>query len=245
MSSDAPGAASLGGETKGRPGSDSFPHARPGALLVDYGGVLTSSLSECLDAFCTTDALDPADLQKAIRDMSGDAVSDLETGRLSIPDFEERLAARLRTHEGRAVPAPGLLTRMFAGFVAEPAMIAALRTARRHGIRTALVSNSWGLDYPRHDWVELFDAVVISGEVGVRKPEPEIYLLAAASVGVAPPDCVFVDDLPVNVRGAVAVGMCGVHHVDQVTTLADLEAIFGVPLSAAFPAGRESEASGG
>jgi len=107
-------------------------------------------------------------------------------------------------------------------------MLDVVRRARESGVRTALVSNSWGTDaYPRDDFDVLFDAVVISGDVGMRKPEPQIYRYAAAQVGVAPEQCVFVDDLAVNVRGAAAVGMCGVHHTDVATTVAELEALFG------------------
>jgi HAD superfamily hydrolase (TIGR01509 family) len=110
-------------------------------------------------------------------------------------------------------------------------MVEAVRRARAAGVRTALVSNSWGNDYPRHEWDGLFHAVVISGEVGMRKPEPGIYLHAANLLGVETPQCVFVDDLGPNVRGATAVGMVGVHHVTPTQTLAELEALFGVALT--------------
>jgi putative hydrolase of the HAD superfamily len=119
---------------------------------------------------------------------------------------------------------------MFAGFRSEPVMHDVLRHARAAGIATALLSNSWGLDYPREGWDELFDVVVISGEVGMRKPEPGIYLRAAADLGLPPQRCVVVDDLTPNVRGAVAVGMVGVHHTDPEQTVVELEALFGVPL---------------
>jgi epoxide hydrolase-like predicted phosphatase len=111
-------------------------------------------------------------------------------------------------------------------------MVAVVLAARARGIRTALLSNSWGLDYDRTGWAELFDAVVISGEVGLRKPEPAIYRLAAERLGVAPEGCVFVDDLAPNVRGAAAVGMVGVHYVDHVRAVGELEELFGVPLMA-------------
>ena len=99
------------------------------------------------------------------------------------------------------------------------------------GIPTALLSNSWGNEYPRELWAGMFDAVLISGEVGLRKPEPEIYLLTAERLGLTPEDCVFVDDLKINVRGAVAVGMVGIHHKTYESTLLELESILGVSLS--------------
>jgi putative hydrolase of the HAD superfamily len=161
----------------------------------------------------------------------GNPVHALERGELTIEEFERELARRLRSVDGSAVEAAGMLTRMFAGFEApQPLMLAALRRARSAGLRTALLSNSWGLDYPREGWDELFDTVVISGEVGMRKPEPEIYRLAATRLGVGPDECVFVDDLAPNIRGAVAVGMVGIHHSDAEQTVGELEGVFGLSL---------------
>jgi epoxide hydrolase-like predicted phosphatase len=111
-------------------------------------------------------------------------------------------------------------------------MVDAVRAAKVHGLGTALLSNSWGLGYDRADWAALFDVVVISGEVGLRKPEPAIYRLAAERLGARPEECVFVDDLAHNVRGAAAAGMVGVHHTSVEMTLSELEALFGVPLRA-------------
>lgn len=205
------------------------------ALVVDYGGVLTSPVVASIGAWCETDGVDPAAFGAAMKawrveDPQANPVHDLETGALSGADFERGLAARLRTRDGQPVPAEGLLARMFAGFGEEPLMVSVLRRARTAGLRTALLSNSWGNDYPREQWPELFDAVVISGEVGLRKPQPEIYLLAASRLGLAPRECVFVDDLPANVRGASAVGMVGVEHTDPARTVDELDVLFGVGL---------------
>jgi len=115
---------------------------------------------------------------------------------------------------------------MFDGFEADVAMLEVLRRLHGLDVRTALVSNSWGFDYPRDAWEGLFDAVVISGEVGARKPDPEIYLLTARRLGLPPDACVFVDDLAVNVRGAAAVGMIGVHHTSPDSTIEELEILF-------------------
>ena len=65
-------------------------------------------------------------------------------------------------------------------------MTGVLAQAKEHGVRTALLSNSWGFDYDRVGWDALFDVVVISGEVGLRKPDEEIYLLTAQRLGVEP-----------------------------------------------------------
>jgi FMN phosphatase YigB (HAD superfamily) len=88
------------------------------------------------------------------------------------------------------------------------------------------------MDYPRDEWDGAFDVVVISGEVGMRKPEPAIYLHTATLLGLRPEECVFVDDLSPNVRGAVDVGMVGVRHVSPEQTIDELEALFGMSLRA-------------
>ena len=204
-------------------------------LLVDYGGVLTTSLEDTMTAWAQADGVDRAEFAAVLRrwlDRPGDnPVHDLETGRLSEADFEQRLAAELRRRDGAPVPAAGLVQRMLGGFRPVASMIAVVSAARASGIRTALVSNSWGLNYPREGWDQLFDAVVISGEVGMRKPDPDIYTHTADLLGLRPQQCVFVDDLTPNVRGAAAVGMVGVHHTDLETTVAELEALFGLTFS--------------
>jgi HAD superfamily hydrolase (TIGR01509 family) len=119
---------------------------------------------------------------------------------------------------------------MFDAIEHAPDMNALVVRARHQGLRTALLSNSWGNEYPRHGWDDMFDAVVISGEVGMRKPEERIYRFAADQVRAQPSECVFVDDLRPNVEAAVLTGMVGVHHRDYRTTALELEAVFEVPL---------------
>lgn len=206
----------------------------PSALIVDYGGVLTAPLGSTVTPWLAADRIDPERFRDLMRSWFGaDATvnigHDLETGRMSPADFQPLFAAELRRADGTVPEADGLLARMFGGFTAEPAMLDVVRRARGYGLRTGLLSNSWGFDYPREGWAELFDAVVISGEVGMRKPDPEIYALATERLGVPPPECVFVDDLRPNVRAAVTAGLLGVHHVDVPTTIEELEAIFARP----------------
>ena len=109
-------------------------------------------------------------------------------------------------------------------------MVDVVRAARTAGVRTGLLSNSWGLDYERDGWDTLFDAVVISGEVGLRKPDPAIYALASQQLALIPEQIVFVDDLRPNVRAAAAAGMVGVQHVDLETTVSELEILFDASL---------------
>jgi epoxide hydrolase-like predicted phosphatase len=217
------------------------------ALIFDYGGVLTSPLLSTTDSWLDSDGIDPESFRNAMRDWLGlsygtDAadspVHALERGEVEVPDFERQLAARLTTLDGRPVEAEGLLTRMFSGSGWEPQMAEVLRHAKAAGLATALLSNSWGLAYPREHWDELFDVVVISGEVGMRKPEPRIYRLAAERLGLAPEACVFVDDLAPNIRGAAEVGMVGVHHVTPQQTIEELENLLGISLRANARGGR-------
>ncbi|HEY5335642.1 MAG TPA: HAD family phosphatase [Mycobacteriales bacterium] len=204
----------------------------PKALILDYGGVLTGNLGDALNAWLAADDIDPEAFGALMREWLTpgaeiNPIHELELGTLPNNDFETRLAARLVTRAGKSVAAEGLLLRMFAAFGEEPDMYALLLRARQSGVRTALLSNSWGNSYPREQFAALFDVVVISGEVRLRKPDPEIYLLTARQLGLVPAECVFVDDLPPNVTAATETGMVGIRHADAATTVAEVEAIFG------------------
>jgi epoxide hydrolase-like predicted phosphatase len=206
------------------------------ALVVDYGGVLTNSLGDAMRGWAEEAGVDHDEFGALMREWLLEGAADnpahaLERGHLSDAEFSVALAARLRRADGTALPSDGLLRKMMAGFVPNSSpMVAVVLKARQHGVKTALLSNSWGLDYDRTGWDELFDAVIISGEVGLRKPEPEIYQLAAERVGLAPEECVFVDDLAPNVRGAAAVGMVGVHYADHDRVVTELEELLGITL---------------
>ena len=149
----------------------------------------------------------------------------LETGAVEEEQFEPRFASLL------GVAAPSLIDRLFAGSGPDDSMLDAVRRARTAGVRTGLVSNSWGTRrYPREMLTELFDGVVISGEVGIRKPAPEIYELGAERIGLEPDACVFVDDLPFNLRPAGELGMATVLHRTAAETIGELERLLSVAL---------------
>jgi putative hydrolase of the HAD superfamily len=215
----------------------SEPENRLRALVVDYGGVLTNPFGDALSGGLSDAGIDPATFGALIRewtasDAAASPVHALERGDIAIEDLERELAGRLTSTDGRKVDTTGLVRRLLAGFeVMAEGMVGVVQRARAHGLLTGLLSNSWGLGYDRSGWDELFDAVVISGEVRMRKPEPRIYRLVASRLGVRPSECVFVDDIGLNVRGAVAVGMVGIHHADTETTAAELEALLGVSLT--------------
>ncbi|SER27642.1 haloacid dehalogenase superfamily, subfamily IA, variant 3 with third motif having DD or ED [Lentzea xinjiangensis] len=113
---------------------------------------------------------------------------------------------------------------------AEPPLLTALRGARRHGLKTALLSNADGWWHPPAALQGLLDVAVLSGEVGLAKPDVGIYLLTATKLDLAPAECVFVDDLAINVRGAAEAGMVGVHHTSARSTIDELEILLGIAL---------------
>jgi putative hydrolase of the HAD superfamily len=151
----------------------------------------------------------------------------LERGEISIQEFEHRLAAALK-ERGSVVEPEGLLGRVLGGLAElRDDMLGLVRRARHSGLRTALLSNSWGDEnYPEEEWEGAFDVVVISGRVGMRKPEAEIFLHTAHLLGVPPEQCVMVDDLAGNIRGAVDAGMVGVLHKTYEETAEELEILF-------------------
>ncbi|MFD7154635.1 HAD family hydrolase [Kribbella sp. NPDC059898] len=208
-------------------------------LLVDWGGVLTSGLEPALRRWAELDDFDfDSYLEAVLKWLPSENVTAelnpvhaLERGQIAVPDFERKLASLLVRRDGTPVPAEGLIERMFAHFEHQPAMAALVRRVNQRGIRTALLSNSWGNTYPRDTWDGMFDDVVISGEVGLRKPEPEIFRLAAGRLGLEPAECVFVDDLQLNVDGARAVGMTAILHTEYDETRRALEDLFGADLT--------------
>ena len=201
-------------------------------LLLDYGGVLTTSVAESFGAFCSQEGIEEkafwALLLEAL-DERGSPFAQVETGAISDEDFERSVADLLNQRCGSSVEPVGLKQRLFAGTSPDQRMARFVRDARGAGVKTALVSNSWGLGtYPRDTLEELFDVVLLSCELGMRKPDPAIYLEAARRIGVRPRDCVFVDDLRANVVGAEAVGMTGVLHRKVEQTVARLGDLLGI-----------------
>ncbi len=196
-------------------------------LLIDWGGVLTTNLFASFQAFCLQAQIDPQTLRERF---SGDEsfrelLIALEKGEIEEAAFELRLGPLL------GVEADGLIDGLFAGVQPDAAMLDAVRRARDGGVRTALVSNSWGVHrYPHELFDELFDGVVISAEEGIRKPSRRMYELGAERAAIAPERCVYVDDLQFNLAPAEALGMATVHHTSAATTIPELERLLGLAL---------------
>jgi epoxide hydrolase-like predicted phosphatase len=200
---------------------------RYAGLLIDWGGVLTSDLFASFESFCEIEGLEPDAVRRIFREDAEcrELLIAFETGAVEEEQFEIEFAPYL------GVDSLGLIDRLFAGSAPDHEMVEAVRRARAGGVRTGLVSNSWGTRrYPRELLGELFDGVVISGEVGIRKPAPEIYRLGAERIGVEPGACVFVDDLPFNLSPAADLGMATVHHRGARETIGELERFLGVSL---------------
>jgi putative hydrolase of the HAD superfamily len=200
-------------------------------LLVDFGGVLTTNVFDSFRAFGEAEGLDPQTVKRAFREdpEALGLLRELERGDIAVEEFEPRFGERIGVADTE-----GLVGRLFGGVGPDERMLDAVRRAGEAGIRCGLISNSWGagLEYDEGMLEELFDAVVISGDVGMHKPEPEIFLLGAERIGVPPGECVFVDDLRENCAGAEAVGMTAILHRGADSTLPRLEELLALRLGA-------------
>ena len=195
------------------------------ALLIDWGGVLTTSVFDSFDAFSLREGLGERAVRRAFleRPEATQALVDLECGRIGIPVFEARLAEVLK------VAPDGLARRLMADVRPDTAMRDAVRAFHDQGIRTVLVSNSWGRE--DYDADDLFDEIVLSGDLGIRKPDPRIYAEAVERAGVPPAQCIFVDDIGGNLKPARALGMTTIRHVAAASTVPELKRL----LSSADP----------
>jgi epoxide hydrolase-like predicted phosphatase len=201
-------------------------------LIVDWGGVLTMPIHTAIGSWLKVTGVDRdhygAVVNRWVAPPDGEVspVHRLERGEIGVEEFEQLLSAAL-AQEGSPVEAQGLIGQMFADLaIYEDSMTSLVLRAHAAGVRTALLSNSWGNEYDRSDWHEMFDTVVISGEVGMRKPEREIFELALDRIGLPASECVFVDDVPHNIDAAVEAGLVGIVHRSFEETASELETLF-------------------
>jgi putative hydrolase of the HAD superfamily len=197
-------------------------------LILDFGGVVTTDLYAEMSAFCVREGLAPDAVVRVLRDTADGraAIKAVEAGEIAQREYEV-IIGRLLGVDDR-----GLLTRALRGLRPRPEALELIRRARCAGIRVALLSNSWGDGeydpYDGYDLDAMFDAVVISGETGRRKPDPAIYLLTADKLGVPPQECVFADDTAANLPAASALGMATVHFTDANAAITEISRLLGI-----------------
>jgi epoxide hydrolase-like predicted phosphatase len=205
---------------------------RYAGLLLDMGGVLTTDFFASISAHCRRLGLPPDRFREVVTShpVGRQLYRQIERGEISQPAFERGIADLL------GVDSHGLLRGLLADAQPNVAIIEAVQRARDAGVRTGVITNSWGTEpfnpYERYDLATRFDTVVISGEVGLSKPDPAIYQLAASRLGLPASSCVFIDDIAHNLPPAGALGMATIHHTDNAATLAELERLLGVTLQA-------------
>jgi putative hydrolase of the HAD superfamily len=189
---------------------------------------MTNPIADSVNAWLEADRIDRASYVAVMRQWVRGAYADgpddnpihaLERGECTNAEFESALAAHLTLADGSPVNGTGLLARMFAGSAMDEDMLALFRALHARGVPTGLLSNSWGGSYPHELFGDMFDAVVISAEIGMRKPEPRIFLHAAQLLGLEPAECIFVDDIQANIDAAEQIGFTGVLHDQAAATV--------------------------
>lgn len=197
-------------------------------LILDFGGVVTTDFYRALSAFSVREGLDAGAFLRVLReDPEGrKAFHAVECGQIPQRDFEMTVGRLLGLDDN------GLLAKALADLRPRPEIIDLTRRARAKGIRVAALSNSWGTgDYdPYAGWEldDLFDAVVISDQVGLRKPDPEIFRLTTSKIGLPPEECLFVDDTESNLPGARALGMGTLFFTGAAGEVAEIERLIGL-----------------
>ena len=203
------------------------------AVISDFGGVLTTPLIESFLAYQRETGIALEDLGTAMgRMMEADGgrhpLFELEKGNISEDDFTRRLGVEL----GRELTS--MRDTYFENLHPNEPMISYLRGLREDGVRLALLTNNvreweplWREKLP--DVEELFEVIVDSAFVGMRKPEPAIYYLTLERLGggLSFEECLFLDDIEVNCQAATALGMTAVHYREPEQAIAELRRAAG------------------
>jgi putative hydrolase of the HAD superfamily len=197
-------------------------------LILDFGGVVTTDFYGALAAFSVRSGLDVGAFVRVLReDPEGrTAFHAAECGQIPQRDFEVIMGRLL------GLPDNGLLAAALSDLEPRPVIMDLVKRARAAGVKTAALSNSWGTgDYdPYAGWGldELFDAVIISDRVGLRKPDPAIYELTASKISLPPGDCLFVDDTEPNLPAARELGMGTLFFTGADGEVAEIERLLGI-----------------
>jgi putative hydrolase of the HAD superfamily len=207
------------------------------AVLWDFGGVILSSPFEAFNRYEEEHGL-PSGLIRSLNATNPDtnAWARLERNEVAFDEFcdlfEAEAGAAGHRIEARAVM--GLLS----GEV-RPEMVEALRRCKHAGLKTACLTNNFvsfedlpaeGRAAGRDDVLGLFDVIVESSKVGVRKPDAQFYVLACEELGIEPTEAVYLDDLGINLKPARAMGMITIKVDDPARALEELEAAVGFAL---------------
>ena len=203
------------------------------AIVSDFGGVLTTPLAGSFQGFADKSGVQLEALGQALAALherdGANPLHELECGRMSESAFVEGLRASLCELLGREVELAALADTLWEGLFPNETMIAFMGLLRREGYRMALLTNNvreWELRWRSLAPIdEIFELVVDSAFVGVRKPEPEIYELTVAGLGVPAAECLFVDDIEINCAAARAAGMSAVVFRDTDQAIAEVRAL--------------------
>jgi len=206
------------------------------AVIFDLGGVVFPSPFDVFDAYEREHGL-PERFIRGVVAASADhgAWARFERSELGFDEFCAAFGAECAA-AGGTVDANALMRGIMGGFAPRPQMTTAIGRLRDAGLRVGALTNNWA----RVDGTEResghdalgFDTVVESAVEGIRKPDPAIYALVCSRLDVTPPECVFLDDLGVNLKPARAMGMTTIKVVDADTALAELSDHVGIPLGA-------------
>lgn len=216
-------------------------------VIFDVGGVVLPSPFEAWAAYERELAL-PVGFIRTVVAESGEqgAWARHERGELGFEAFLDAFGAECAAAGGPEVSAREVIARLTSRPEPRPEMLRAIGAVRAAGLRTAALTNNWvvppgperpfgagrqGQDGRADLLAPLFDVVVESSVEGLRKPDPRIYLLTCARLGVAPERTVFLDDLGVNLKPARELGMTTIKVVEPRAALAELEAVLGLALA--------------
>jgi epoxide hydrolase-like predicted phosphatase len=197
-------------------------------LILDFGGVVTTDVSAELSAFCVEEGIAPDAFARILHDSDEGqaALEAAEAGKIPQREYEVTISRLL------GVDDRGMLKRALGGLLPRPEVLDLIQRARAAGILAGLLSNSWGDGeydpYDGYDLDAIFDAVVISVDAGMRKPDPAIYLLAASELGLTPQECVLADDTAANLPPAENLGMATVHFTDPDAGIAEISRLLGL-----------------
>jgi putative hydrolase of the HAD superfamily len=206
------------------------------AVISDFGGVLTTPLLNSFAAFQDETGISGETLGRAMQRIAerdgAHPLFELEKGNITEPAFLAQLSEAVEPELGRKPEMHRFKEIYFEALHPNEPMIDLMRELGERGYRMALLTNNvrewepyWRSMLPVD---EIFELVVDSGFVGMRKPEPEIYELTLQRLdGIDPAECLFVDDVEVNVEAARALGMGAVHFRDSSQAIAEIESALG------------------